>query len=477
MYDEVYRPQFHFSPPKGWMNDPNGLIFYQGEYHLFYQYNPHSINWDSMHWGHAVSSDMVHWRNLPIAYTPETPIDDYFTGSAVIDEKNVTGFFDEGEKGMVTIFTHRDNGVQQQSIGYSKDGREFFRYPICVLKNPGQEDFRDPKVLWWKEKKLFLMALSVFDHVEFYTSKDLKSWNLQCKFGQLEGSHQGVWECPDLVELPVKGTDEKRWLLMVGDQGASKTQYFVGHFEGRQFVSDDPASTRLTVDSGVDNYAGQTYNHMPDDRCVMIAWLNSTHLFNCTPTSPWRSVYTVPRELWLEKTDEGVRLHQRPVEELKSLRGEPIRFADIHVVNQHELCRINPQFDCELVIDVASSTALQTGIKLCAGERQDIAVGYDLQRSVLYVNRSLSGDMSYSSEIPPYFEAKALPRDGRISLRILVDNSTLEVFTADGSAVISALIFPDASQDKASLFARKGTGVFEQIKLYPMKSIWKEGKE
>ena len=472
MYDETYRPQFHFSPPKGWMNDPNGLIYFQGEYHLFYQYNPYSINWDSMHWGHAVSKDMVHWKHLPIAYTPESPIDDYFTGSAVVDEKNVTGFFDDGEKGMVTVFTHRDNGVQQQSIGYSKDGRTFFRYPFCVLPNPGQEDFRDPKVMWWEEKKRYLMALAVFDHVEFYTSKDLKRWTLLSKFGQLEGSHQGVWECPDLMELAVRGTNEKRWVLIVGDQGASKTQYFIGHFEGKQFINENPPNMHLTLDSGVDNYAGQTYNNMPDGRCVLIAWLNSTHLFNCTPTSPWRSVYTVPRELWLEKTTEGVRLFQRPVPELEILRKEPVRFENMQISSQQELCRIAPQFDCELVIDVTRSTAMQTGVKLCVGERQEIMVGYDLQRSVLYVNRSISGNMCYASKIPPYLETKVLPVDGRISLRILVDHSTLEVFTASGEAVISALVFPDAAQDRAVLYARKGVGIFEKAEIYPMKSIW-----
>ena len=210
MYKEMYRQQYHFTPAKGWMNDPNGLIFYEGEYHLFYQHNPHSINWDSMHWGHAVSGDMIHWKHLPIAYTPETEIDDYFSGSSVIDEHNASGLFEPGQKGMVNIFTHRDNGVQQQSIGYSPDGRRFTRYLECVLPNPGCEDFRDPKVIWLKDKKRFLMALAVYDHVEFYTSKDLKKWTYYSNFGQLEGMHHGVWECPDLFELPVRGTDETR---------------------------------------------------------------------------------------------------------------------------------------------------------------------------------------------------------------------------------------------------------------------------
>lgn len=181
VYKEKYRPQFHFTPPNGWMNDPNGLIYFRDEYHLFYQHNPYSLNWDSMHWGHAVSKDMLHWQHLPVAYTPETEIDDYFSGSSVIDEHNVTGFFQPGQKGMVNVFTHRDSGVQQQHIGYSADGRHFTRYLECVLPNPGREDFRDPKVVWLKDKKRYLMVLAVYDHVEFYISRDLKKWTFYSK--------------------------------------------------------------------------------------------------------------------------------------------------------------------------------------------------------------------------------------------------------------------------------------------------------
>ena len=173
MYKEKYRPQFHFTPPNGWMNDPNGLIYFRDEYHLFYQHNPYSLNWDSMHWGHAVSKDMLHWQHLPVAYTPETEIDDYFSGSSVIDEHNVTGFFRPGQKGMVNVFTHRDSGVQQQHIGYSADGRHFTRYLECVLPNPGREDFRDPKVVWLKDKKRYLMVPT---YAAGYQDNTIKAW-------------------------------------------------------------------------------------------------------------------------------------------------------------------------------------------------------------------------------------------------------------------------------------------------------------
>ena len=473
VYKEKYRPQFHFTPAKGWMNDPNGMIYYQGEYHLFYQYNPHSINWDSMHWGHAASSDMLHWKHLPIAYYPETEIDDYFSGSSILDEHNATGFFKPGETGMVNIFTHRDNGVQQQSIGYSADGLHFTRYLECVLPNPGREDFRDPKVIWLKDKKRFLMALAVYNHVEFYTSKNLKKWTFYSKFGELEGTHHGVWECPELFELPVRGTEEKRWVLLVNDQGSSKTQYFIGHFEGKKFVSENPRSLHLMLDGGIDNYAAQTFSNMPDDRRVLIGLMVAPRLFNCAPTSPWRSNMTIPRELWLEETSNGIRLFQRPIEEVKSLRGEKISLSDQSVDKTLLVTEyIAPQFDAELVIDVEKSTSIQAGIQFCIGKSQEIVVSYDLQCQMIYVNRSMSGNMSYAENIPSHHEMKLRPREGKISLRILMDHCALEVFDMNGEAAISAQVFPDAEQGGMCLFSRKGDTYFERLDVYAMNSIW-----
>lgn len=471
MYDEKYRPQFHFSPPKGWMNDPNGLVYFGGEYHLFYQYNPHSICWDSMHWGHAVSEDMIRWKNLPIAYTPEGPVDDYFSGSAVVDTDNTSGFFDNGP-GMVAVFTHRDNGVQQQSIGYSQDGRMFYRFEPPIITNPGVEDFRDPKVVYDEKNGRYLLALAVLDHVEFFISKNLRTWSYLSQFGKNHGSHHGVWECPDLFELSVQGTDETRWVLVVGDQGASKTQYFVGHFDEGQFVSDDEGSVRLVIDNGVDNYAGQTFNDLPDDRRILIAWMNSTYLFNSTPTSPWRSVYTVPRELTLRMVDGKARLFQQPVRELDALREAPQSWQQVEVESSKTLLHIKHQMDIVLILDMDKTTAIQAGIKVFSGEKQEVIIGYDAVRKVVYVDRSMSGNMSYADNIPSVLDAPYLPEDGKVRLRILVDQSTVEVFTGDGARVIAALVFPEPDQDGVRLFARKGNACFEAVTIYPMRSIW-----
>ena len=319
------------------------------------------------------------------------------------------------------------------------------------------------------------MALAVYDHVEFYTSKDLKKWTFYSKFGELEGTHHGVWECPELFELPVRGTEEKRWVLLVNDQGSSKIQYFIGRFEGKKFVSENPRSLHLMLDGGTDNYAAQSFSNMPDGRCVLIGLMVAPCLFNCAPTTPWRSNMTLPRELWLEETDEGVRLFQRPIEEVKSLRGDKLSLSDVQVDKTYRVAdHIAPQFDAELVIDVEKSTAIQAGIQFCAGKSQEIVVSYDLQRQMLYVNRSMSGNMSYADSIPPYHEMKLKPREGKISLRILMDHCALEVFDLHGETAISAQVFPDAEQGEMRLFSRKGDTLFERLDVYTMNTIWED---
>jgi len=319
-----------------------------------------------------------------------------------------------------------------------------------------------------------MMALAVYNQISFYTSSDLKSWDYLSSFGQIHGSHQGVWECPDMFELPVEGKEERRWVLLVGDQGASKTQYFVGHFEGKNFVSDNPRETKLWLDDGMDNYAGQTYSNLPDNRRILIAWMNSTFLFNCTPTSPWRSVYTIPRELSLHETENGIRIFQRPISELYTLRQEVIRQQDVSIENSQTICHLAPQMDIELSMNVAKSSAIQMGIKLCSGEKQEIVVGYDVARQVLYIDRSLSGNVTFAPNFPPHLEASLAPEEGKIKLRILMDHSTLEVFSSDGRVAISALVFPDPAQDTIKFYARKGKAVFDLVEIYPVKSLWNE---
>ncbi|HTG68533.1 MAG TPA: glycoside hydrolase family 32 protein, partial [Candidatus Udaeobacter sp.] len=271
-YNEPYRPQFHFTPVQNWMNDPNGLVYFEGEYHLFYQYNPYGNTWGNMSWGHAVSKDLVHWNHLPVALEPDR-LGMIFSGTAVVDEHNTSGFFKGKSGGMVAIYTSAGE-TQQQSIAYSADnGRTWMKYEgNPVLPNPGIKDFRDPKVFWHDKTQRWIMAISAGDKVLFYASSDLKAWTYLSEFGAKAGDHSGVWEVPELFELPVDGDpSHTKWILKVDinpgekNQG-SRGQYFIGQFDGTNFVNDNPSDKVLWVDYGKDFYASLSWNHLPERR-------------------------------------------------------------------------------------------------------------------------------------------------------------------------------------------------------------------
>ena len=262
---EQHRLQFHFTPPSAWMNDPNGMVYYEGEYHLFYQHNPDSTVWGPMHWGHAVSKDLVHWEHLPIGLYPDS-LGTIFSGSAVADLNNTSGLGTAGNPPLVAIFTYHNaeaeragrNDFQTQGIAFSLDkGRSWTKYEQNpVLPNPGIRDFRDPKVMWYEAGQKWVMALAVADRISFYSSKDLKSWEHESDFGQDIGAHGGVWECPDLFPLKVEGSGEEKWVLLVsinpgGPSGGSATQYFVGHFNGESFVLDEQFRQDLSQEAVV----------------------------------------------------------------------------------------------------------------------------------------------------------------------------------------------------------------------------------
>ena len=333
---EPYRPQYHFTPAANWINDPNGLVYYAGEYHLFYQYHPQSTLWGPMHWGHAVSPDLVNWTDLPIALTPDE-LGMIFSGSAVIDWRNTAGF---GAEAMVAIFTHHvtEGHYQSQSLAYSLDrGRTWTKYAgNPVIPTPAKtRDFRDPKVFWYGSDDAghWVMCLAVGNAIHFYTSPNLLEWTHTGAFGDGHGASAGVWETPDLFELPVAGQDTTRWLLLIGvgngaPAGGSGEQYFVGHFDGQTFISENPKATALWADYGADAYAGQSWSDTPDDRRIKISWLNNWSYGRELPTTTWRGAMTIPRTLGLVDTPDGMRLTQTPVTELAALRREKYTLAE-----------------------------------------------------------------------------------------------------------------------------------------------------
>jgi fructan beta-fructosidase len=302
LYHEPYRPQVHFSPKTMWVNDPNGMVYYKGTYHLFFQHYPKATVWGPMHWGHAVSKDLIHWKQMPIALYPDK-LGYIFSGSVVVDENNTSGFGTKSKPAMVAIFTHHDpkgeksgsSVFQNQSIAYSLDeGTTWTKYTgNPVLKNPGIKDFRDPKVFWYAAGNKWVMSLATKDRITFYSSPNLKDWKKESDFGQMLGAHGGVWECPDLFPLKLNG--KEYWVLLVsinpgGPNGGSATQYFVGHFDGKTFT---PSSNQTKwIDYGPDNYAGVTWGNT-GNRKIFLGWMGNWFYANDVPTLKWRNAMTI----------------------------------------------------------------------------------------------------------------------------------------------------------------------------------------
>lgn len=481
-----YRPQFHFTPPANWMNDPNGMVYFEGEYHLFYQYHPGGSTWGPMHWGHAVSTDLVHWQHLPIALAPDRN-GMIFSGSAVVDWEDSSGFFG-GVPGLVAIFTHADEYPesnrprQRQSLAYSIDrGRTWKMYEENpVLCNEQLTDFRDPKVFWHGESKRWVMVLAAGDRVHLYTSKNLKQWSFASDFGAFDGSHDGVWECPDLIELPIEGSPngESRWMLIVsiGDKPGypegTRTQYFIGHFDGSVFTNEYPSNTVLWLDYGRDNYAGVTWSDTPDPpKKYFIGWMSNWRYANVTPTGEWRSAMTLPRLLNLKHGDDGIRLVQEPVPYLEKLRKQPWEKFNVLLQSGDNLLASLQEDVYELVCDIEVGTAAEIGFKLRKGENEETIVGYRTIEQQLYLDRTRSGETVFHDSFPCKHAATHKITNGRLHLRIFVDQCSVEVFAGDGEVVLTDLIYPNPASRGLELFVRGGKAQLISFQLYPLHSI------
>ena len=344
--DEVYRPKVHFSPEAHWVNDPNGMVYNKGVYHLFYQHHPYSSVWGPMHWGHATSRDLINWKHEPIAIYPDS-LGTIFSGSAVVDKNNTSGLGKNGQVPLVAIFTQHSmegekagrNDYQNQSIAYSNDdGKTWIKYEgNPVLKNPGITDFRDPKVMWYEPQKKWIMTLATKDCITFYSSKNLKSWVKESEFGATIGAHGGVWECPDLFTLDNNG--KKVWALIVsinpgGPNKGSATQYFIGDFDGNKFV---PQTTDVKwIDYGPDNYAGITWSNT-GSRKIFLGWMSKWMYANAVPTETWKNAMTIPRELKLKQVGNNLLIASEPVAELTKIQTKPITISNINVNNSIDL--------------------------------------------------------------------------------------------------------------------------------------------
>ena len=484
---EKFRPQYHFSPESNWMNDPNGMVYYAGEYHLFYQHHPYGTTWGPMHWGHAVSKDLIQWDHLPIALEPDEH-GDIFSGSVVVDWNDSTGFF-QGASGLVAIFTHADQYPdsdrprQRQSLAYSTDhGRTWTKYEgNPVLTEESITDFRDPKVFWHEDKNKWMMVLAAGNHVRFYSSDNLISWEFASEFGAQAGSHAGVWECPDIFKLPVDGNkDSSKWVMIVsiGNDTAfaegSRTQYFIGEFDGISFTNDNPDDTVLWLDHGRDNYAGVTWSDIPheDGRRLFIGWMSNWKYANETPTIGWRSAMTLPRELSLKETSDGVRLIQAPVAELEKIRGEK-RSWDQFILEPEKNVSVDVSGNLlEIIAEFELQSATEFGIKIRNSDSKETIIGYDAVNEFLFVNRINSGVTEFNEYFPCMHGASLKTENNQLKLHIFVDSSSVEIFANNGQVVITDLIFPDPKSTGIELYTTNKKVKLASLEIVQLASIF-----
>jgi fructan beta-fructosidase len=429
-----YRPAHHFSPARGWMNDPNGLVYADGVYHLFYQHYPDQSVWGPMHWGHATSHDLLHWEEQPIALFPDA-LGMIFSGSIVIDRENTSGLGSEGAAPWVALFTHHDmageiagrSDYQSQSIAYSLDqGTSWTKFGgNPVITNPGQKNFRDPKVRWHAETERWIMTLAAGDRILFYSSTDLKNWMQESSFFPFSVAEGNVVECPDLLVFNVDG--KTRWVLLISiftgaPNGGSGTRYIVGDFDGHRFVPEHEDARWL--DYGPDNYAGVTFHNLGDQN-LLIGWMSNWAYAQAVPTAPWRSAMTLPRELTLVDIDGRALLRQTVASQNASLRKTTISATELAT---HDLLFGN-----------------------IAGDR--LRIGYDAESQNYFVDRREAGLGDFSQQFPirAFAPAKGMPTGASLYF----DNSSVELFADDGLTVMTALLFPRAPLNEGELVRKR----------------------
>lgn len=453
-YSELLRPQIHYSPLRNWMNDPNGCVYFQGEYHLYYQYHPFDSNWGPMHWGHAVSDDLIHWNEKNIAISPDDKLGMVFSGSIVVDENNVSGFFNE-TPGLVAFFTsHIDfndapGGFEQQSLAYSSDNGNTWHYfkGNPVIANPGLLNFRDPKVFYHKESSAWIMVVVAGYEVMFYRSANLIDWEFSSKFGKGYGINDKLWECPDLLHFKTSMMQDI-WILIVSCQNRempenSAVQYFIGDFDGYQFTSYDRPDRIRLFDYGCDFYATHSWHGIPetDSRQIWIGWVNNWAYANDIPTKPWRGVMSLPRSLSLGERDGNFYLKQLPISEIHSLIKESNRIDICRKRNC--LIRMKSDYTHELECEI------QTGIS--GSVSFDFIYGND-ERLKLILNGELGeivldkSNLTLSDFHPKYnpITRVSIPKTDQINIRIIIDRSIIEVFINEGEYVFTSQIFPSS---------------------------------
>ena len=476
---EKYRPAFHHTPRYGWMNDPNGMFYKDGRWHLYYQYNPYGSKWQNMTWGHSVSDDLVNWEHLPEAIRPNG-LGSVFSGSCAVDHDNTAGF---GSDAVIALYTSAGTSQMQSLASSTDDGLTFNIYPsnpVLTLES----EARDPKVFWNDSTKEWNMILAhALDHeMLIFTSPDMKSWTLQSSFGKGLGAQGGVWECPDLFELPVAGTDEKKWVLLCninpdGPFGGSGTQYFVGDFDGKTFKADTDAAGNVStkwLDYGKDHYATVTWSDAPGGRRVALGWMSNWQYAADVPTMQFRSANTLPREMGLFRAPDGeVYASSAPSPELEALRGKLAAKVKKTTVGRKARSFALPSENggiCEILMDIEASKAKTVNVVFSNSQGEKVVMQYDPAAATLSFDRTQSGITDFSEGFPAVTVTPTHEASGRIALRIFVDRSSMEVFGNDGEFVMTNLVFPRTPYTALSVSTEGGNAKVENLRIYSLKS-------
>ncbi|MEM7755857.1 MAG: GH32 C-terminal domain-containing protein [Planctomycetota bacterium] len=502
------RPQIHFTPETNWINDPNGMMYADGRYHLFYQHNPFGDTWGHMSWGHATSTDLITWNEKPVALLEENGVM-IFSGSAVNDATNSSGFGTRADPPLVAIYTgHRsDPNRQDQRLAYSTDnGETWTKYSGNPVIDKDLPHFRDPKVFWHEptERWLMLVSQALNRIIDIYASDDLRNWEQISSFGPAGQSHVPNWECPELFELPVDGDPSNtRWVLQIdvgnrGPAGGSAGMYFIGDFDGTRFINENPRETTLWVDYGADFYAAQTFNHDPEGRVVWVAWMNDWRYANTIPTGPWRGQMSIPREVGLTQLPEGIRLTQKPASEVMDNMSITFAAEDFTIpAGRHTLPRLleNNGYSKHLdavpegayiitmtakpestlrfggVVKQRPADFTPAGAPIAGPNQPGTAFGYDLRLQEMFVDRRTSGETDFHPQFSAtHYAPLTTTRDGSVTLQIIVDNSSVELLGgADPEALtaaISDLIFPADGWNGVSLFADLGPITLDSLSIH-----------
>lgn len=473
-----YRPAFHHIPLYGWMNDPNGMFYKDGVWHLYYQYNPYGSKWQNMTWGHSTSTDLVNWQHEPVAIRPDG-LGSVFSGSSVVDHNNTAGF---GPDAVVSLYTSAGTSQMQSLASSTDNGMTFSVYPgnpILTLES----EARDPNMFWNdKTNEWNLVLAHALDHeMLFFTSPDLKKWTLQSEFGKGIGAQDGVWECPDLFELPVPGSNEKKWVLICninpgGPFGGSAIQYFVGDWDGKTFTADTDAEGNIPtkwLDYGKDNYALVSWSDAPDNRRTAIGWMSNWQYAAEVPTMQYRSANTLPREISLFRADDGqLYASSAPSPELLNLRNKLVTRASKTTISKKARNYTLPESNggiCEIVAEFDANKAQTVELILSNNEGNKVVMSYDAVNRTMSVDRRESGITDFSESFPAVTVSPTFGKNGKIALRIFVDRSSIELFGNDGRFVMTNLVFPEKPYTTLSVSSTGGNSKLINLKIYSLK--------